>query len=249
MEFERPYWFMWRRQQRSVLIVGLLSALKLHGSKLFTAACKCFLRLGPAPVSMLYALVYCFSAGTLDMNHSPGACLSSLFRSLKVFVCLLLDLHCDSDLQPVQSEWKDGWYMQQKGASSEGYRGVQSFGRGSGAHFNLVSFKICTFNIYIINCLLLRNPVILLFSLQMDLRRMGALYQNLRQPRFSDPNCSLCAGPAWWHQPLHSQQILYRREARESTALWQSTLSCPVEDRSLVRGIHWMHISLAQVIS
>lgn len=69
---------------------------------------------------------------------------------------------------------------------------------------------------------------------QVDLRGLGALYQDLRQPGLSDPDRSLRAVPPRRHQPLRPQQVLQRREAREPEALQQSPVSGPVEAWSLV---------------
>lgn len=70
----------------------------------------------------------------------------------------------------------------------------------------------------------------------MDIRRLGTLPQDLRQPGLSDPDGPLRAVPPRRDQPLRAQQVLQRREAREPAALQQSAVPRPVEDRSVVRG-------------
>lgn len=70
----------------------------------------------------------------------------------------------------------------------------------------------------------------------MDIRRLGTLPQDLRQPGLSDPDGPLRAVPPRRDQPLRAQQVLQWREAREPAALQQSAVPRPVEDRSVVRG-------------
>lgn len=81
--------------------------------------------------------------------------------------------------------------------------------------FNVYLFLITTSNL----AFCISSVISLYWFVQMDLRRMGVLYQNLRQPGISDPDCSLCAVSPRQHQPLRSQQILQWREAGEPEAL------------------------------
>lgn len=80
------------------------------------------------------------------------------------------------------------------------------------------------------------SPSLLSSPPQVELRRLGALHQNLRQPGLPDPDGALRAVPQRRHQPLRPQQVLQRREAREPEAVRPGVLPRAVEDRRLVGG-------------